>query len=131
MGFKLREVLEQLPPTNFKNIFFSVDDLNMVQLTQKMQTSERKKVKKVREKNAKNALTSHYANGHEWVKNHTADSTTLQVDFFELLAIFQDEPSVGVLWKIAKSLKKSPPFCLYDKRTLSYKCVLLYFFGKV
>ena len=102
-----------------------------------------KKCKQVREKsekkweqNAKNALTSHYANGHgdpcdKWVKNHTADSTTLQVDFFELLAIFQDEPSVGVLWKIAKSLKKSPPFCLYDKRTLSYKCVLLYFFGKV
>ena len=52
MGFRLREVLEN---------FFTVDDLNMAQLTQKMQ----KKIQKSeREKNAKNTLTSHHANGH-------------------------------------------------------------------
>ena len=45
MGFRLREVLEQLPPKNVQNIFSTVDDLNMVQLTQEMQ-QKFKEVKK-------------------------------------------------------------------------------------
>ena len=65
-------------------IFFTVDDLNMVQLTQKMQKSE---------KNAKNALTSHYVNGHgdpcdKWVKNHFDASTGQQVNFLKGLGFF-------------------------------------------
>ena len=37
MGFKLREVLEQLSPKKIGIFFSKVDDLHMVQLTQKMQ----------------------------------------------------------------------------------------------
>ena len=70
----------------------------MVQLTQKMQKSE---------KNAKNALTSHYVNGHghpcdKWVKNHTTVTTGHQVNFLKGLGFFHNCQHVWGLWKNPK-----------------------------
>ena len=58
MGFRLRGY-GATSTKKIKNFFSIVDDLNMVQLTPKMQN-----ILKKGEKSAKNALTSHYANGH-------------------------------------------------------------------
>ena len=70
----------------------------MVQLTQKMQKSE---------KNAKNALTSHYVNGHghpcdKWVKIHTTVTTGHQVNFLKGLGFFHNCQHVWGLWKNPK-----------------------------
>ena len=74
----------------------------MVQLTQKMQKSE---------KNAKNALTSHYVNGHghpcdKWVKIHTTVTTGHQVNFLKGLGFFHNCQHVWGLWKNPKPFKK-------------------------
>ena len=74
---------ESFTKKNLEFFFSKVDDLHMVQLTQKMH-----KILNHWKKNGKNALTSHYANGHgdphdKWVKKHFDASTGHQVNFLK------------------------------------------------